>query len=81
MKCMLKKCKNNATKTLEIVAYADKDHPPAVGHMGVYICNDCSEKEEPNDLIDREQFEAQFIKLKLKIPDWNLSYAHWIDIV
>ncbi len=80
MQCNRTNCTNSAIKSCEIVLYKKDNLIIATGIINVYVCKNHATKEDAMDLIDREKIERKFSERGYPMPDWELSYAHWVDV-
>lgn len=80
--CNVTDCPNVASHQAEIVIYgqATKLHPPAVGTMGIQVCDQHADAEHAAALLSepgKRQIESGFVRIGRVLPDWNRSFIRW----
>jgi hypothetical protein len=75
-------CEARATHQAEVVLYAAvaRVHPPAVGTLGIRVCEAHATKEAARELLSDEgkrQIERGFTQAGRAKPDWKRSFIRW----
>lgn len=81
--CSRENCINNATHKAEFVLLANTGDVSAKGSAGVFVCTEHAIKVNPNELLHDEgkkMIEDTFVSEGKAKPDWNRSYAKWVQI-
>ena len=83
MQCNRKNCTNNRTHKLEFVLFVNTGDVPAKGLPDVFVCTEHAIKVNPNELlhdIRKKMIEVAFEKAGKAKPDWERSFAKWVQI-
>lgn len=80
--CKVNGCPNIATHQAEIVIYGQsaKIHTPAIGPMGIGVCDEHATEEYAAALLSepgKRQIESGFAGIGRALPDWNRSFVRW----
>lgn len=83
--CAVKDCEAPPTHRAEIVIYAAVSylHPPAIGAIGVRVCDAHADDKHARALLTDEgkrRLEAEFAKARRARPDWTRSYVRWVKL-
>lgn len=80
--CDVTGCPNAATHQAELVIYgrSAKLHPPAIGTMGIQVCDEHADKEHADALLSepgKRRIESGFAGIGRALPDWTRSFVRW----
>ncbi len=76
-------CERPATHRLELLLFTSLKALPSIGAMECYCCTDHATKEIADSVLTdegKEQVNTVFLANDKFLPDWDISYAHFIPI-
>jgi 4-hydroxyphenylpyruvate dioxygenase-like putative hemolysin len=81
--CDVRDCTSPATHRAELVIYAAVAHvhPPAIGQIGIQVCDAHADEGHARMLMSADmqrKTETSFARIGRARPDWSRSFVRWV---